>query len=88
MTDNKKNPEHRDYAVMFNYEFLDDVYANWSEKGASEVGSGSGMLIYYVQYTVEPVYNLTHQGTREMCRIVDDVGILRFYLVNRNALEP
>jgi hypothetical protein len=24
--------------------------------------------------------NSTHQGTREMCRIVKDVGILRFYL--------
>jgi hypothetical protein len=23
--------------------------------------------------------NLTHQGNREMCRIVQDVGILRFY---------
>ena len=23
--------------------------------------------------------NPTHQGTREMCRIVQDVGILRFY---------
>ena len=44
MTDNKKNPEHRDYTVFFNYEFLDDVYAKWSEKGASEVGSGSGMF--------------------------------------------
>jgi len=29
-------------------------------------------------YTVEPV-NPTHQGSREMRRIVQDVGILRFY---------
>ena len=25
------------------------------------------------------LFNPTHQGTREMCRIVQDVGILRFY---------
>lgn len=42
MTDNKKNPEHKDYAVWFNYEFLDDTYANWAEPGTSEIGSGSG----------------------------------------------
>ena len=32
--------------------------------------------------------NPTHQGTREMCQIVQDVGILRFYLINRNTLGP
>ena len=32
--------------------------------------------------------NPTHQGTREMCRTVQDVGILRFILVNRNTLGP
>ena len=30
--------------------------------------------------------NPTHQGTREMCRIVQDVGILGFVSVNRNTL--
>jgi hypothetical protein len=30
--------------------------------------------------------NPTHQRTREMCRIVLDVRVLRFYLVNRNTL--
>ncbi|XP_071138004.1 transient receptor potential cation channel subfamily A member 1 homolog isoform X4 [Mytilus edulis] len=44
MTDNKKNPEHKDYAVWFNYEFLDDTYANWAEPGTSEIGSGSGSV--------------------------------------------
>ncbi|CAC5420395.1 TRPA1 [Mytilus coruscus] len=44
MTDNKKNPEHKDYAVWFNYEFLDDTYANWAESGTSEIGSGSGSV--------------------------------------------
>jgi hypothetical protein len=32
--------------------------------------------------------NPTHQVTREMCRIVKDVGILRIDLVNRNILGP
>jgi hypothetical protein len=32
--------------------------------------------------------NLTHQRTREKCRIVQDVWILRFNLVNRNTLRP
>jgi hypothetical protein len=35
-------------------------------------------------YTVEPVSSRgdpTQKGTREMCRIVQDVRILRFYLV-------
>jgi hypothetical protein len=41
--------------------------------------------IFQVQWNLS---NLTHQGTREMCRIVQDVRILRFYLVNRNTLGP
>ena len=32
--------------------------------------------------------NPTHQGTREMCQIVQDVRILRFYLLSRNTLGP
>ena len=31
--------------------------------------------------------NPTHQDTKEMCRIVQDVGIYRFKLVNSNTLE-
>lgn len=46
MTSNGKNPEHPEYEVVFNYEFLDDVYSTWAEKGASEVGSSSGKLFY------------------------------------------
>ena len=34
------------------------------------------------------LFNLTHQGTREMCRIVHNIGILRFISVNRNTLGP
>jgi hypothetical protein len=68
MTDNKKNPEHRDYAVIFNYEFLDDVYANWSEKGASEVGSGSGMFFdilctIFIEYRITTVLKVEQQLT-------------------------
>ena len=33
-------------------------------------------FILYIQWNL---CNLTHQGTREMCRIVQDVRILRFY---------
>ena len=32
--------------------------------------------------------NPTHQWTREMCRIAQDVGILGFILVNRNTVGP
>ena len=32
--------------------------------------------------------NPTHQGTMEMWRIVQDVGILRVYLVNKTTLGP
>jgi hypothetical protein len=32
--------------------------------------------------------NPTHQETREMCQIGQDVGILSFILVNRNTLGP
>jgi hypothetical protein len=32
--------------------------------------------------------NPTHQGTREMCQIVQDIRILRFYLLSRNTLGP
>jgi hypothetical protein len=31
--------------------------------------------------------NPTHQGIREMCQIVQDVGILRFYLKQKNMIE-
>jgi hypothetical protein len=34
------------------------------------------LLTMYVQWNLS---NPTHQGTREMCRIVQDVGILRVY---------
>ena len=33
-------------------------------------------IYIYIQWNLS---NPTHQGTREMCRIVQDVGILRFY---------
>jgi hypothetical protein len=35
-----------------------------------------GFGIIHVQWTLS---NSTHQVTREMCQIVQDVGILRFY---------
>ncbi|KAL5009533.1 hypothetical protein ScPMuIL_011838 [Solemya velum] len=44
MTDNKKMQEHQDYQITFNYEFLDDLYSNWTEQGASDSGSGSGSV--------------------------------------------
>jgi hypothetical protein len=33
-------------------------------------------IIIYIQWNMS---NPAHQGTREMCDIVQDVGILRFY---------
>jgi hypothetical protein len=34
----------------------------------------------YVRNTISNIqWNRTHQGTREMCQFVEDVGILRFY---------
>ena len=36
------NPDHPDYAITFNYEFLDDMYANLREEGMSETVSVSG----------------------------------------------
>ena len=42
MTANQRDPEHFDYKVVFNYEFLDDTYSDWGEKGSSEVGSSTG----------------------------------------------
>jgi hypothetical protein len=39
----------------------------------------------YIQWNLS---NPTHQGTREMCQIVQDDGIFRFNLVNRNTLGP
>ncbi|KAK3088028.1 hypothetical protein FSP39_013681 [Pinctada imbricata] len=41
MTANQKNPEHVDYKVVFNYEYLDDTYTDWSERGSSDSGSVS-----------------------------------------------
>ena len=35
------------------------------------------MKMLYIQWNLS---NPTHQGTREMCRIVQDGGILKFYL--------
>jgi hypothetical protein len=42
----------------------------------------SVILWQYIQWNM---CNLTHQGTTEICRIVQDVG---FILVNRNTLGP
>jgi hypothetical protein len=33
-------------------------------------------IIFFIQWNLS---NPTHQGTREMCRIVQDVGILQVY---------
>ncbi|KAK3103049.1 hypothetical protein FSP39_016076 [Pinctada imbricata] len=44
MQANHRNPEHRDYKVTFNYEFLDDTYSDWSEAGRSDPGSGTGSV--------------------------------------------
>ena len=42
MEDNKLNIENVGYKITFNYEFLDDLYANWAEKGSSDSGSSTG----------------------------------------------
>ena len=38
-----------------------------------------------IQYNLS---NPTHEGTREICRIVQDVGKLKSFFVNRNTVEP
>ena len=51
-------------------------------------GYGSKCILETIQYYAQAhnIYiqwnlsNPTHQGIREMCRIVQDVGILKFYL--------
>ena len=44
MTANQRNPEHKEYKVTFNYEFLDDTYSYWGERGSSDPGSGTGKV--------------------------------------------
>ena len=41
-TSNMSNPEHPDYEITFKYEYLDDMYSNWREKGTSSSNSSSG----------------------------------------------
>ena len=63
--------------------------------GSSRLEGGSGgkenLLLIILRREIDMQWNLsnpTRQGTREMCRIVQDVGIFGFILVNRNTLEP
>ncbi|XP_046578884.1 transient receptor potential cation channel subfamily A member 1 homolog isoform X2 [Haliotis rubra] len=45
----EKNPGRPEYEITFNYEFLDDVYANWLDtkrESTSESGSSSGFGVY------------------------------------------
>jgi hypothetical protein len=36
----------------------------------------NNIQLFEIQWNLS---NLTHQGTRKMCQIVQDAGILRFY---------
>ncbi|XP_046346459.2 transient receptor potential cation channel subfamily A member 1 homolog isoform X2 [Haliotis rufescens] len=45
----EKNPERPDYEITFNYEFLDDVYANWLDtkrESSSDTGSSSDYGVF------------------------------------------
>ena len=39
---NNVNPDDLNYEITFNYEFLDDAYANWKESDASDALSSVG----------------------------------------------
>lgn len=41
-THNNTNPDDLAYEITFNYEFLDDAYANWKETDASDALSSAG----------------------------------------------
>jgi hypothetical protein len=63
--------------------------------GSSRLEGGSGgkenllLIILCREIVVQwNLSNLTQHSTREMCQIVQDVGILGFILFNRNTLEP
>ena len=38
-------PEHTDYEITFNYEFLDDIYSNWIEEESSDSISLQGVRL-------------------------------------------
>ena len=50
---------------------------------------GTVPAVLYVSFFILPsnLSNLTHQKTKEMCRIVQDVGILRFYLSQQKCFR-
>jgi len=37
------HPEHKNFQITFNYEFLDDMYADWSAEGSDSVSFSAGM---------------------------------------------
>ena len=41
-TANMKDPDNPNYQITFNYEFLDDMYANWRETDSLDNLSSSG----------------------------------------------
>lgn len=46
VTANITNPDHPDYKITFNYEFLDDVYSNW-KTSSGDAMSSSGTCTNY-----------------------------------------
>lgn len=41
-TSNNQIPDHPDYEITFDYEFLDDAYSNWKESDGSDALSSHG----------------------------------------------
>jgi hypothetical protein len=45
---NNHNPDHPNYEITFNYEFLDDMYAQWREQDSTDALSSSGGPCYSI----------------------------------------
>ncbi|XP_013406001.1 transient receptor potential cation channel subfamily A member 1 homolog isoform X2 [Lingula anatina] len=54
MKPNMTNLEHKDCEITFNYEYLDDMYADWGEKGTSDAGSSSGSIYDEDTHIIKP----------------------------------
>lgn len=53
-TSNTNNTDDDDYAITFNYEFLDDVYADWQSKDPSDTLSTASSNIYDDENRLKP----------------------------------
>jgi len=51
MTTEGNDPDHEDYSISFDFELLDDVYADWKEAGISRKGNSIDLLIAFKSFT-------------------------------------